>query len=66
MTKRLLFRNLKVSPEIIRLTLRMYVVFPLSFRKVEDLHHEREIDSSRQTMRFRRRRFGQRFAVEIR
>jgi len=38
------FHYFKISPEIIHLTVMMYVRFPLSLRNVEDLLHERGID----------------------
>jgi len=40
------FRYFKTWPEVIRLTVMMYVSFPLSLRIVEDLLHERGIDVS--------------------
>ena len=43
MTKRSPFRYFKMSPEIIRLAVVMYVRFPLSLRNVEDLLLERVI-----------------------
>ena len=43
MTKRSPFSYFKTSPEIIRLTVMLYVRFPLSLRNVEDLLHERGI-----------------------
>ena len=43
MTKHPPFRYFKTSPEIIRLAVMLYVRFPLSFRNVEDLLHERGI-----------------------
>ena len=60
------FRYFKTSPEIIRLTVMMYVRFPLSLRHVEDLLHEREIEVSHETIRFWWNRFGPIFAAEIR
>ena len=39
-----------------------YVRFPLSLRNVEDLLHERGIDVSYETVRFRWNRFGPMFA----
>jgi len=60
------FRYFKTSPDIIRLTVMMYVRFPLSLRQVEDLLHERGIDISYETVRFWRNRFGPMFAAEIR
>jgi transposase-like protein len=44
MTRPAIFRSFKTSPEIIRLTVMMYVRYPLSLRNVEDLLHERGID----------------------
>jgi len=40
------FRYFKTSAEIIRLTVMLYIHFPLSLRQVEDLLHERGIDVS--------------------
>jgi putative transposase len=44
-TQRSPFRYLKTSPEIIRLTGMLYVRYPLSLRKVEDLLYERGLDT---------------------
>ena len=44
----------------------IYVRFPLSLRKVEDLLHERGIDVSHETVRFWWNSFGPMFAAEIR
>ena len=66
MTKRSPFKYFKTSPEIIRLAVMLYVRFPLSLRNVEDLLHERGIDVSHETIRFRWNRFGPMFASEIR
>ncbi len=66
MTKRSPFRYLKTSPEIIRLSVMLYVRFPLSLRNVEDLLHERGIDVSHETIRFWWNRFGPMFGAEIR
>jgi putative transposase len=41
------FKYFKTLPEIIRLAVMMYIRFPLSLRNVEDLLHERGIDSNR-------------------
>jgi hypothetical protein len=62
MTKRSPFRYFKTSSEINRLAVMMYVRFPLSFRNVEDLLHERGIDISYETVRFWWNRFGPLFA----
>jgi putative transposase len=60
------FRYFKTSPEIIRLAVMMYVRFPLSLRRVEDLLHERGVDISHETVRAWWNRFGPMFAAEIR
>ena len=46
------FRYFNSSPEIIRLTVMIYVRFPLSLRQVEDLLSERGIDICHETVRF--------------
>jgi len=58
MTKHSPFRYFKTSLEIIRLAVMLYVWFPLSFRNVEDLLHERGIEISHETVRFWWNRFG--------
>src|SRR5450432_4912033 len=60
------FRYFNSSPEIIRLTVMMYVKYPLSLRNVEDLWSERGIDVYHETVRFWWNRFGPIFAAEIR
>lgn len=60
------FRNVKTSPEIIRLAVMMYVRFPLSLRNVEDIPHERGVDVRHETIRFWWNRFGPTFAAQIR
>jgi len=60
------FRYFNSSPEVIRLTVMMYIRFPLSLRQVEDLLFERGIDISHETVRFWWNRFGPMFAAEIR
>jgi putative transposase len=60
------FRYFNSSPEVIRLTVMMYIRYPLSLRQVEDLLFERGIDISHETVRFRWNRFGPMFAAEIR
>ena len=54
------------SPEVIRLTVMMYIRYPLSLRQVEDLLSERGIDICHETVRFWWNRFGPIFAAEIR
>jgi len=66
MTKRSPLCYFKTSLEIIRLAVMLYVRFPLSLRKVEDLHHERGVDVSHETVRFWWHRFGPMIASEIR
>jgi putative transposase len=51
MTQRSPFRYFKTSPEIIRLAVMLYVRYPLSLGKVEDLLHECGIDISHETVR---------------
>ena len=60
------FRYFNSSPEVIRLTVMMYVKYPLSLRNVEDLLHERGIDICHETVRLWWNRFGPMFAAEIR
>ncbi len=60
------FRCFNSSPEIIRLTVMMYIRYPLSLRQVEDLLFERGIDLCHETVRFWWNRFGPLFAAEIR
>ncbi len=60
------FRYFNSSPEIIRLTVMMYIRYPLSLRQVEDLLAERGIDICHETVRFWWNRFGPMFAAEIR
>jgi putative transposase len=47
------FRYFRTSREIIRLSVMLYVRFPLSLRNVEDLLHERGSDVSHESVRFR-------------
>ena len=58
------FRYFNSSPEVIRLTVMMYVRYPLSLRQVEDLLHERGIDLCHETVRYWWNRFGPMFASE--
>src|SRR6266481_1818225 len=60
------FRYFNSSPEVICLTVMMYVRYPLSLRNVEDLLHERGIDICHETVRFWWNRFGPLFAGDIR
>jgi putative transposase len=60
------FRYFNSSPEVIRLTVMMYIRYPLSLRQVEDLLFERGIDVCHETVRFWWNRFGPMFAAEIR
>ena len=52
------FRCFNSSPEVIRLTVLMYIRYPLSLRQVEDLLFERGIDICHETVRFWWNRFG--------
>jgi len=60
------FRYFNSSPEVIRLTVMMYIRYPLSLRQVEDLLFERGLDICHETVRFWWNRFGPMFANEIR
>jgi putative transposase len=60
------FRCFNSSPEVIRLTVMMYIRYPLSLRQVEDILFERGIDICHETIRFWWSRFGPMFAAEIR
>ena len=60
------FRPFNSSPEIIRLTVMMYIRYPLSLRQVEDILFVRGIDIYHETVRFWWNRFGPIFAAEIR
>ena len=59
------FRYFNSSPEVIRLTVMMYVRYPLSLRQVEDLLSERGIYICHETVRFWWNRFGPLFAVKM-
>jgi putative transposase len=60
------FRYFNSSPEVIRLTVMLYILYSLSLRQIEDLLFERGIDICYETVRFRWNRFGPTFAAEIR
>jgi len=66
MTTQNVFKYFKTNPEIIRLAVMYYVRYPLSFRQVEDILHERGVDICHETVRFWVNRFGKQFAKEIR
>jgi putative transposase len=60
------FRYFNSSPKIIRLTVIMYIRYPLSLRQVEDLLFERGIDICHETVRVWWNRFRPMFAAGIR
>src|SRR5918994_5576386 len=60
------FRYFNSSPEVIRLTVMIYIRYPLSLRQGEDLLFERGIDICYETVRFWWNRFGPMFAAEFR
>ncbi len=60
------FRRFNSSPEVIRLAVMMYIRYPLSLLRVEDLLFGRGIDIRRETARFWWNRFGPIYAAEIR
>jgi putative transposase len=51
---------------VIRLTVMLYIRYPLSLRQVEDLLFERDIDISHETVRYWWNQFGPVFAAAIR
>lgn len=59
-------RCINSSAEVIRLVVMMYVLFPLSLSKLEDLLIKRGIDRCHETVRFWWNRFGPMFAGDIR
>ena len=59
------FKYFKTSPKIIRLAVMYYIRYPLSFRQVEDILHERGIDICHETVRFWVNRFGARLLQRI-
>jgi len=60
------YRYFNSSPEVFRLTVMMYVRYPLSLRQAEDIQFERGIDICHETIRFWWNRFDPMFANEIR
>ena len=60
------FRYFNSSSEVIRLTVMMYIRYPLSLRQVEELLFERGFDICHETVRHRWNRLGPMFAAEIR
>ena len=57
------FRYFNISPEVIRVSVMMYVRYLLSLRQVEELLSERGIDICHETVRFWWNRFGSLFAA---
>jgi putative transposase len=60
------FRYFNSSSEVIRLTVMMYIRYPLSLRQVEVLLFERGIDTCHETVQFWWNRFGPMFAAALR
>lgn len=60
------FRYFNSSPEVICLVVMIYVRFPLTLRKVEDLLFKRGIEICHETVRLWWNRFGPLFAADIR
>ena len=50
------FRYFKTVPEIIRPAVMLYLRFPHSLWNIADLLHERDVDVSHETVRFRGKR----------
>lgn len=59
------FRCFNSSPDVIRLTVLLYVRYPSSLRQIKDLLFERVIDICHETVRFCWNRFDPIFAAEI-
>lgn len=59
------FRYFHSSPEVIRMVVMLYVLYPLSLRNVEDLLFERWKDICPENVRLRWNRFGPLFAADI-
>ena len=59
------FSYFKTSPEIIQLSVVLFIRFPLCLRNVEDLLHERGVDVSYESVRYWWHRFGSQFARQI-
>ena len=55
------FRYFNSSPEVIRVTVMVYIRYPLSLRQVEDILFERGIDICHETVRYWWNRFGPMF-----
>lgn len=64
-TQRSPLRRFKTRLEIIRLAVMLFICFPLSLRNVEDLLHDRGIESSHETMSYWWNRFGPTCAVRV-
>lgn len=58
MAKRSPFRYFKISLEVIRLAVMLYIGYPLLLGNVEDMLHERAVDISHETLRYLLSRFG--------
>jgi len=59
------FKYYKTSPEIIKLAIMYYVRYPLSLRNVEDILHERGIDTCHETIRYWWNNLGPRLSKEL-
>lgn len=64
--KKITYRHIKASPEIIRLAVMMYGRFPLSLRNVGGLLTKRGLEICLETVQAWWNRFGPMFAAEIR
>jgi putative transposase len=65
MTEQKILKYFNTSAKSIRLAVMYYVRYPLSFRQVEDILHERGIDICHKIVRFWVNRFGAKFAKVI-
>ena len=62
----LLFRNHRFPAEIIQYAVWLYFVFPLSFRDIELMLHQRGIVVSHEAIRYWCYKFGPYFAEQVR
>lgn len=66
MTGRCAFRYFATTPETICLAAKMCIRVPATFRKLENLSHDRGIEISDETARYGWNRFGPMFTAKVR
>ena len=65
MMKASIYASLRLHPDVIRSAVRMYFRFNLSFRDIEELMFERNVDVSYETIRRWVGKFGSTYAKRI-